>query len=104
MEPKEALAKSSGEYVVDAWTMLLANGIVLGFLAAATFTASYPSHEQEIWYSSRFLGILILGVVLPAAALMVLRRSCFVIRSANPWMFAVLIGSLYFGAIYSGGV
>lgn len=104
MKPKKALEKSSGEYVGDAWTMLIANGIVLGFLAAATFTASYSGRGQDIWYRFGFLGLLILGVVLPAAALLILRQSRMVIRLSNAWMFAVLIGSLYFGAISSGGV
>ena len=104
MEPKEAPAERSGEYVRDAWTMLVVNGIVLGFLAAATFTASYLSREQEIWYRFGFFGLFIIGVVLPAAALMLLRRSRMVIRFANASMFAVSIGSLHFGAISSGGV
>jgi hypothetical protein len=82
----------------------LVAAIVLGFLVAASISGAYSSREQEIWYRFGFAGLFIAGVVLPAAALFVLRRSRMVIRLLNAWMVAALLGSLYFGAISSGGI
>jgi hypothetical protein len=104
MEPTNPIEQGRAENVGDAWTMLVVNVVLIGFLTASMVQGPYSSREQEVWYRFGSLGFFTAGVVLPAAGLFAIRRSRLVIAALNTWMLAVLLAFLWFGAMSSGGV
>ena len=51
-----------------AWTMLVVNVVVIGFLTASMVQGPYSSREQELWYRYGSLGLFVAGVILPAVS------------------------------------
>lgn len=87
-----------------AWTILVVNIVIIGFFSASMAQGPYSSHEQELWYRYGSLGFLISGVVLPAVAFFVIRRSRATVGFLTAWMAAILLGFMWFAAMSSGGV
>lgn len=85
-------------------TILVVNIVVIGFLTVAMAQGPYSSREQELWYRYGSLGFLISGVVLPAAVLLIIRRSRTTVGFLTAWMAAVLLGFTWFLAMSGGGV
>ena len=103
MEPGKPIEQDQAEDVGDAWMMLIANVVFIGFFTAGMVQGPYSSREQEVWYRYGSLGFFIAGVVLPAVALFFVRRSCLVVIFLNAWMFVILLAFLWFAAMSSGG-
>jgi hypothetical protein len=87
-----------------AWAMLVINVVVIGLLTASMVQGPYSSREQELWYRYGSIGFFIAGVILPTVMLFTIRRSRSVLSFATVWMFASLVGFMWFVAMSSGGV
>ena len=87
-----------------AWALLGLNTVLIGLLTASFVQGPYSSGEQELWYRYGSLGFFLAGVVLPAIALFVARRSRWVVIASSAWMLIALFGFVWFGMMSSGGV
>ena len=83
--------------------MLAVNTLLIGLLASSFSQGPYSSHGQEVWYRYGSIGFLLVGAVLPGAALIFgARRSLIASALLIVWMLATL-GAAFWYAIMSGG-
>ncbi|WP_129586235.1 hypothetical protein [Sphingomonas montana] len=104
MEPHHPIEQERPRNAGDVWAMLIANVVIIEFLTAGMARGPYSSREQELWYRYGSLGFLFTGVIIPAATMLAIRQSRFVVAFLNAWMFAILLGFMWFVAMSSGGV
>ncbi|HEY5711013.1 MAG TPA: hypothetical protein VIT38_03880, partial [Allosphingosinicella sp.] len=75
---------------------LALNTVLMGLLASQFARGPYASQEQEIWYRYGSLGFLLIGVILPAVALVLGTRRFPTLSTALAfWMAAVLFVFIY---------
>lgn len=80
------------------------NTLLIGLLTASFTQGPYSSAEQELWYRYGSLGFLFAGVIVPAVALLVARRSRVVPGASVAWMALTLIAFVYYAMMSGGGV
>jgi len=102
--PQEAGEQTHVEGIGYAWTMLGVNAMLMGLLGASFAQGPYSSSEQELWYRYGSLAFFFAGVILPAIALFVGRRSRWVAIGSAIWMLALLVASAWFAMMSGGGV
>jgi hypothetical protein len=76
----------------------------MGMTLATFAQRPYASFEQEVWYRYGSIGMFLVGVVMPAFALFLLRRSQLALLITTIWTSAALIAYLTFIAMSGGGV
>lgn len=88
-----------------AITLACINLAVMGLLASTFSTGPFSSVEQELWYRYGSLGFLLLGAVLPGAAMLLgARRYPVVIAVSTVWMIAVWLPFAGYVLNSGGGV
>lgn len=102
LQPPIAQHQNQGEHAV--FTLLVANGLLMGLTVAAFVEGPYSSPEQELWYRYGSIGLFVAGAVLPAVILRVMRRSKPRILLLIIWMAGVFVIYLWYMAMSGGGV
>ncbi len=83
--------------------MLALNSLIIGLAALSFSQGPYSSREQELWYRYGSLGFLLVGVIVPAIALLSgARRSAWATALLTAGMLAAFVGFLVY-VFYSGG-
>lgn len=81
------------------------NVAAMGLLASSFAFGPYSSAEQELWYRYGSIGFLLLGVIMPAGALLFgARRYPAVIAGATAWMFAIWLPFAGYLLMSGGGM
>lgn len=104
MDLKESFEQKRDKSEHSAFTMLIVNGLFIGFAVTSFVQGPYSSREQELWYRYGSLGFFIAGVVIPAAVLLAFRRLRPVVRILTAWMSVVFLGFVWYLAMSGGGV
>jgi hypothetical protein len=88
-----------------AMTLACINVAAMGLLASTFTTGPFSSVEQELWYRYGSLAFLLLGAVLPGAALLLgTRRHPAVIAATMVWMIAMWLPFAGYVLMSGGGI
>ncbi len=104
MRSKPSVVQRQNNNGHAAFTMLVVNGLLMGMTLATFAQGPYASFEQEVWYRYGSIGMFLVGVVMPAFPLFLLRRSQLALLITTIWTSAALIAYLTFIAMSGGGV
>ncbi|MFP5329500.1 MAG: hypothetical protein ACLGHC_05120 [Alphaproteobacteria bacterium] len=104
MTPEDAVDQKSVEGIGCSWALLGLNTVLMGLLAASFVQGLYSSNQQELWYRYGALGLFLAGTVLPGIALVIGRRSFWIVAAATAWMLLTLLAFAWFTMMSGGGV